>query len=119
VVRAVADTRFRESRWRRAGATGKQLDELAAAHADMTPDEQAAEAARVDSVSDVDLAAELDAQDTGTGGKTIAQVLAEVEGDPELAAVALSHENAQPKPRPRLVTKLQEIITATAVSQDG
>ena len=61
------------------------------------------------------------------GGKapTIAEVLAEVDGDPVKATEALSAEQSADKPRARLVEALTEIVTAPeaneppAVDPDG
>jgi len=53
------------------------------------------------------------------GGKapTIAEVLAEVDGDPVKAAEALAVEQASDKPRARLVEALTEIVTAPAADE--
>ena len=50
------------------------------------------------------------------GGKapTIAEVLADVDGDPVKAAEALAAEQASDKPRARLVEALTEIVSAPA-----
>jgi hypothetical protein len=104
------DQTFRQARWRRAGATDAQLEQLAEEHAARTPDEQAAEAARIDSISDVDLGAEL----TGGGSELIAgnkdDVLARVGDDPEKAAIALSHEQASKRPRAGVIEGLTKVI---------
>lgn len=106
------DSAFRASRWRRAGASTAQIDALAEAHAALTSDGQAAEGRRVDSVSDSDLAAELDADagDITAGSKD--DVLARVGDDRELAAVALSKEQASARPRKGLIDALTALIEA-------
>jgi hypothetical protein len=104
------DTTFREQRWRRAGASEAQLEELAAAHAALSPEQQAAEGARVDGVSDLDLAAELTAGDEDPTAGTISDVLDRVDGDPQRAAVALSHESAKARPRAKLLEALSAVI---------
>lgn len=109
----MADTVFREARWRRAGATDKQLAGLRAAHADLTAPERAAEAVRVDSVSDSDLAAELAADEPDLIAGSKDDVLARVGGDRELAAVALSKEQVRkPKPRQGLLDALNQLLAA-------
>lgn len=108
--------RFRDDRWRRAGATDKQLAGLLAAHAALTPDEQTAEGRRIDSISSADLNAELTGPDL-TGN--IDEVLAKVSDDRELAAVALSLEQAKTRPRAGLVDKLNEIIGAAGDEDDA
>lgn len=89
------DTRFREQRWTRAGASRTRLDELRDAHAALSPAEQAAEAARIDTVSDRDLAAELAAHVEDLTAGTVKEVLAKVGDDPDLAAVALAREQGK------------------------
>lgn len=55
---------FRHGRWVRGGATKKELTALRRAHRALSYDEQVAEAARIDGISDLDLAAELEAART-------------------------------------------------------
>lgn len=104
------DNRFREARWRRAGATVEQIDELRAAFDDLTIDEQTAENTRVDSVSDNDLATELTAGSDDPSDGRIDDILARVGDDREQAAVVRSHEAAKPKPRPKLLAALDAVI---------
>jgi hypothetical protein len=106
------NTVFRETRWKRAGATNAQLDELRAHHDEMTPDQRVSEGDRVDSLSDGDLAAELAADDSDLSAGTMAQVLERVGDNPESAAVAKSHEERKPKPRPKLIEALDAVIAA-------
>lgn len=115
---SAADTVFRESRWRRAGATVAQLDRLRAAHEQMTADERLAEGARVDGVSDSDLAIELDAGEDDPTAGTVEEVLARVGDDPALAAVVLSHEQAKPTPRKGVVEPLSALVEGQQPSGD-
>ena len=54
----------------------------------------------------------------GTKPATIDQVLADVDGDPAKAAVALDAEQAADKPRARLVAALTEIVTAVTATDE-
>lgn len=110
----LADTAFREARWRRAGASDTQIEDLRAAHADLSADEKAAEAARIDTISDSDLAVELDGDTTNLALGTKDQVLERVGDDADLAAVALSHEQARARPRKTVIDALNAVI-----AQDG
>jgi hypothetical protein len=101
----MGDPRFRAARWQRAGASQQQLADLAAAHQEMTPDERAAE---------VDLSAELNDGGAELIAGTVAEVLERVGDDPEKAAVALSHEQAKPKPRAGVTEELTRLIEAAA-----
>lgn len=54
--------RFRADRWARAGASKQKLAALAKKHAALDSDEQIIEGARVDRMSDVDLAQEIESK---------------------------------------------------------
>lgn len=110
---------FRAARWQRAGATRKQLTDLLTAWDEMTVDEQTAEAGRVDSVSDDDLAAELASGESDPTAGNVDEVLARVGDDPEAAAIALSHEQAKPRPRKGLIDGLEAVIAAAAAAGDA
>lgn len=104
------DTRFRDRRWTRAGASATRLTELRAAHAALSPEEQAAEATRIDTVSDRDLRSELAAHVEDLTAGTVEEVLANVGDDPELAAVALAREQGKTKQRSSLIDALRALI---------
>lgn len=106
------DVLFREARWRRAGASDRRIEQLRAAHADMTVEERAAEGQRIDMISDDDLATELSAGAEDVTAGTVDEVLARVGDDPELAAVALSKEQAKSQPRKGVVDRLTAVIEA-------
>lgn len=88
------DTRFRADRWTRAGANPTQIEALAQEHAALTVEEQAAEAARIDGISDLDLAQELAAH-VGQDEANVGQVLEHVGTDKRRARTALRRELAR------------------------
>lgn len=114
----MADTAFRASRWQRAGATADQVDARQLAWQDMDGDARAAEAARVDSISDTDLAAELAAGSIDPTAGTVDEIIDRVGVDVEAAAVVLSHEQAKARPRKGLVEQLEALIAAAGDGDD-
>lgn len=108
-----AYARFDEARWSRV-ADADKVEELRAAHAELSHDEQVAEGKRLASVSDDELRATLDAGSTVVTPEaedysgTVEEVLAKVGDDPERAAAALAYEQEN-KGRVTLVAALTEI----------
>lgn len=105
-----SDAVFREQRWRRAGATDKQIEQLRETHAQLPFADRAAEGQRVDGVSDADLATELAAGDEDPTAGNADDVIERVGDDAALAAVVLSHESTKTRPRKRVVEAMTALI---------
>lgn len=112
--------RFRDDRWRRAGASEEELVALEAEFGAMDPDHQLAETSNIDSVSDMALSEELDARrqaDPELVAGSVKSVLDEVGSDPVRARAAIIAEESKDKPRSTLVTQLQAIVDAAPPSE--
>lgn len=108
------DMRFRDERWTRAGASPEEVAVLGAEWEQMTDNEQALEGTNIDSVSDSSLSEELDRRREGDlklAEGSVQTVMDNVGDDAIKAQAALTAEQAKPKPRASLISKLEAIIS--------